>query len=151
MELINKYKIKFKLKFMSKIKNLFEQELVKKIQAENNLNEKLKASKIGFNKGISYLENLCQELQVHIPTLGCELKINDSKTSGHFIFDANNCRIVIQFWGEYDEDGKARMGFSYKEQEFTLFYKDAYWRGKEDFEQLLIADIVNKLSLIQMQ
>ena len=90
-------------------------------------------------------------MQTHIPTLGCQLKINDSKSSGHFIFDANNCRIPIQFWGEYNEEGIARAGFSYKGQEFILFYKGAYWRGKEDFEQLLINDIVNKLNLIQIQ
>jgi hypothetical protein len=137
---------------MSKIKQLFEQEILKKIQASNELDKKLEASRLGFNKGISYLENLCEELQTHIPTLGCQLKINDrSKSSGHFIFDANNCRIPIQLWGEYDEEGRARAGFSYKGQEFTLFYKNVYWRGKEDFEQLLINDIVNKLNLIQIQ
>lgn len=136
---------------MSKIKQLFEQEILKKIQASNELDQKLESSRIGFNKGISYLENLCEELQTHIPTLGCQLKINDSKSSGHFIFDANNCRIPIQIWGEYDENGQARNGFSYKRQEFTLFYKGSYWRGEEDFEQLLINDIVNKLNLIQIQ
>jgi hypothetical protein len=136
---------------MSKIKQLFEQEILKKIQASSELDQKLEASRIGFNKGISYLENLCEELQTHIPTLGYQLKINDSKSSGHFIFDANNCRIPIQLWGEYDENGQARSGFSYKGQEFTLFYKNAYWRGKESFEQLLINDIVNKLNLIQIQ
>ena len=78
---------------MSKIKQLFEQEILKKIQESNELDKKLEASRLGFNKGISYLENLCEELQTHIPTLGCQLKINDSKSSGHFIFDANNCRI----------------------------------------------------------
>jgi len=136
---------------MSKIKQLFEQEILKKIQASNELDKKLEASRLGFNKGISYLENLCEELQTHIPTLGCQLKINDrSKSSGHFIFDANNCRIPIQLWGEYDESGQTRMGFSIG-QEFTLFYKNVYWRGKEDFEQLLINDIVNKLNLIQIQ
>ena len=91
---------------MSKIKQLFEQEILKKIQASNELDKKLEASRLGFNKGISYLENLCEELQTHIPTLGCQLKINDSnKSKGHFIFDANNCRIPIQLWGEYDEEG----------------------------------------------
>jgi len=136
---------------MSTIKQLFEQEVVKKIQANTQLNEKLEASRLGFNRGISYLENLCEQLQEHIPTLGCELKMNDNRSSGHFIFDANNCRIPIQFWGKYDEKGGIRTGFFEKEQEFTIYYKNAYWSGKEDFQKVLIAEIVDKLNVIQMQ
>jgi hypothetical protein len=136
---------------MSTIKNLFEQEVIKKIQANNDLNKKLKESKLGFNRGISYLEDLCQQLQDHIPTLGCELKVDENNTSGHFIFDANNCRVVIQLWGRYDENGSGRAGFFEKNQEFTLFYKNSYWSDKEDFEKLLIEEIVNKLNVIQMQ
>lgn len=135
---------------MCTIKNLFEQEVIKKIQSNNALDKKLKESSLGFNRGISYLEDLCQQLQEHIPTLGCELKVNDNKLSGHFIFDANNCRIVIQLWGRYDETGHESMAFN-GSQEFILFYKNMYWESGETFEKLLISDIVNNLNIIQMQ
>ena len=135
---------------MNTIKNLFEQEVIKKIQANNALDKKIEESRLGFNKGISYLENLCEQLQEHIPTLGCELKAI-SKTNGHFIFDANNCRIVIQLWGKYNADGGLRMGFYDTNQDFTLMYKNTYWTGKEDFQKELIAEIVDKLNVVQMQ
>lgn len=136
---------------MSTITNFFEQEVIKKLQAKNNLDKKLEESRLGFNKGISYLENLCEQLQEHIPTLGCELEVKENKTSGHFIFDANKCRIVIQLWGNYNEDGSSRAGYYYKSQDFVLFYKNVYWQPKEDFEQELIKDIVSKLDIVQMQ
>lgn len=136
---------------MSTITNFFEQEVIKKIQAKNTLDKKLEESELGFNKGISYLENLCEQLQEHIPTLGYELKVNENKTSGHFILDANNCRIPIQIWGRYDEGGSTRAGFYEIGQEFVLFYKGGYWRAGESFEKLLIKDIVNNLNLVQMQ
>ena len=136
---------------MNTIKNLFEQEVIKKIQANNTLDKKLEESRLGFNRGISYLENLCDQLQEHIPTLGCELKVNENKTSGHFIFDANNCRIVIQLWGKYDESGTSRAGFYELGQEFILFYKGGYLRAGESFEKELIKEIVSKLNLVQMQ
>ena len=138
---------------MNTIKNLFEQEVIKKIQANNTLDKKLEESRLGFNRGISYLENLCDQLQEHIPTLNCELKVNEDKTSGDFIFYANNCRISIQFWGRYDENGSGRMGFYYKDenQSCVFYYKGIYLGSGQQFEQLLISDIVNNLNLVQMQ
>jgi hypothetical protein len=136
---------------MSTITNFFEQEVIKKIQAKNTLDKKLEESRLGFNKGISYLENLCEQLQEHIPTLGYELKVNENKTIGHFILDANNCRIPFQIWGKYDESGVTRAGFYEIGQEFIVLYKSNYWRAGESFEKLLIKDIVNNLNLVQMQ
>jgi hypothetical protein len=136
---------------MSTIKHFFEQEVIKKIQANSDLDKKLKESRLGFNRGISYLENLCEQLQEHIPTLGCELRMNDSMSSGHFIFDANNCRIPIQFWGRYNDNGSQRMGFSKQDEYFILFYENMYLKAGETFEKLLVGNIVNKLNVIQMQ
>lgn len=136
---------------MSTIKHFFEQEVIKKIQASNDLDKKLKESRLGFNRGISYLENLCEQLQEHIPTLGCELEVEDNKTSGHFIFDANDCRIVIKFWGRYNDDGSQRMGFNKQDDYFILFYENMYLKAGETFEKLLVGNIVNKLKIIQMQ
>jgi hypothetical protein len=134
---------------MSTIKHFFEQEVIKKIQASNDLDKKLKESRLGFNRGISYLENLCEQLQEHIPTLGCQLEVEDDNTSGNFIFDANNCRIVIKFWGRYNNDGSERIRSN--AEDFTLFYKNKYWGHKQEFEKLLVSDIVNNLNVIQMQ
>jgi hypothetical protein len=137
---------------MNTIKQLFEQEVVKKIQANNQLDKKLEESKLGFNRGISYLGNLCEQLQEHIPTLSCEFEVKDNKTSGHFVFYANNFKIVIQFWGKYNDDGSQRMGFNNQDDDyFVLFYENMYFKDGETFEKLLVANIVNKLKVIQMQ
>lgn len=138
---------------MSTIKQLFEQEVLKKIQASNEIDKKLEVSRLGFNRGISYLENLCEQLQEHIPTLGCELKMNEDKSSGYFIFDANNCRMPIQLWGRYGENGGNRAGFwKYDENKnYVLYYKGVYFESDQSFEQVLISDIVSKLNVIQMQ
>jgi hypothetical protein len=135
---------------MSTITNFFEQEVIKKIQAKNTLDKKLEESRLGFNKGISYLENLCNQLQEHIPTLSFELEVN-SKSNGYFVFIINKCRIVIKFCGKYNDDGSSRIGFYRIGHEFVLFYKNNYWEGKEDFEQELIKEIVSKLDIVQMK
>jgi hypothetical protein len=135
---------------MSTIKHFFEQEVIKKIQASNDLDKKLKESRLGFNRGISYLENLCEQLQEHIPTLSCELEVN-SESNGYFVFIINKCRIVIKFWGKYNDDGSSRAGFSNAEEHFILFYESMYWKGGETFEKLLVSNIVNKLNVIQMK
>ena len=135
---------------MSTITNFFEQEVIKKIQAKNTLDKKLEESRLGFNKGISYLENLCNQLQEHIPTLSCELEVN-SKSNGYFVFIINKCRIIIKLWGKYDKNGSSNVGFYRIGQEFVLFYKNNYWEGKEDFEQELIKEIVSKLDIVQMK
>lgn len=135
---------------MSKITNFFEQEVIKKIQAKNTLDKNLEESKLGFNKGMSYLENLCKQLQKHIPNLDYNIEVNSS-SKGYFIFVANNHRFVIQLWGKYDESGSSRAGIYNTSQEFVLFYKNNYWEPKENFEQELIKEIVSKLDIVQMQ
>lgn len=136
---------------MHNITDLFEQEVLKKIKAKNDLDKKLETSRLGFNRGVSYLENIWNDLQKHIPSLDCELKINvESNSSGHFIFVANHCRIVIQVWGVYGKDGSSRAGCFEDGKDFTLFYKNYYFTGGAQFEKELVSEIVSKFDVVQV-